>query len=45
MLVDYLQVGRSRFSIPWDGWLLSARLDSNNRIHGLHDQDFIHNGN
>ena len=43
MLADYLQVEGGRFFIPWDGWLLLAKLNSNGRIHGLHDQDFIHN--
>ena len=33
-----------RFEVPWEGFVLSAVLEVGNRVQGLHDQDFIHNG-
>ena len=44
MLEDYLSKGESRFEIPWEGWLLSARMSVNGVVHGLHNHGFIHNG-
>jgi hypothetical protein len=44
MLLDYLTTTQNRYTVPWEGWLMSAGLDNEGRIHGLHDQDFIHNG-
>ena len=43
MLADYVGDDGQRFRIPWDGWLLSAGVDADGGIYGLHDQDFIHN--
>jgi hypothetical protein len=44
MLADYLNVAGTQLQVLWDGWLLSAGLNANGGVHGLHDQDFIYNG-
>ncbi len=33
------------FEIEWLGWLMSTRLNGVHDAWGLHDQDYIHNGN
>jgi hypothetical protein len=43
MLVDYLSDSGERYRIPWDGWLMSACIDSEDRVLGFHDQDYVHN--
>lgn len=46
MLEDYTslkELGR-KFAIPWEGWVFTAAMRKDGIIHGLHDQDFIHNG-
>lgn len=35
----------TRLQVKWDGWFLSAIIDSNDDAHGLHDQDYIHRDN
>lgn len=44
MLEDYTGKSGHRFEVPWEGFVLSAVLGVGNRVQGLHDQDFIHNG-
>jgi hypothetical protein len=44
MLADFTSTSGNRFRIEWEGWQLSAKLHEGNRVTGLHDQDFIHNG-
>ena len=44
MLSDYKSITGVRFSINWEGWLLSAVVDEEGKCSGLHDQDWIHNG-
>ena len=44
MLDDYISNVGSKFTVPWEGWLLSALLVEENKVVGLHDHDYIHNG-
>jgi hypothetical protein len=44
MLEDYTCKIGNHFLIPWDGWLLSTKLERDRTVTGLHDQDYIHNG-
>ena len=44
MLEDYRKQEGVRLNVNWEGWLLSAGIDSNGDAYGLHDQDYIHNG-
>lgn len=44
MLHDYRTKEGSRLDVGWDGWLLSASMNSEGDAFGLHDQDYIHNG-
>lgn len=44
MLRDFTSHAWSRYTIPWEGFALSASIDSSGVVHGLHDQDFVHNG-
>ena len=44
MLEDYRSKVGLRYQIPWEGWSLSCEWVGENKIKGLHDQDFIHNG-
>jgi hypothetical protein len=44
MLADYLSDSSERYRIPWDGWLMSACIDLEDRVFGLHDQDYVYNG-
>lgn len=43
MLQDYKGTVGSQLKIDWEGWILSASLDSMGNALGLHDQDYIHN--
>ena len=44
MVKDFTDKVGVRYVIPWEGWSLSCEWLGENRIRGLHDQDFIHNG-
>jgi hypothetical protein len=44
MVEDYCNKVGFRYEIPWEGWSLSCEWLGENKIKGLHDQDFIHNG-
>ena len=44
MLHDYRTKEGSRLDVGWDGWLLSASMNSEGDAFGLHDQDYVHNG-
>ena len=44
MVKDYCSKVGLRYEIPWEGWALSCEWLGENKISGLHDQDFIHNG-
>ena len=44
MVHDYCSKAGFRYEIPWEGWSLSCEWLGENRVRGLHDQDFIHNG-
>ena len=44
MLLDYKSREGTRFTIDWEGWLLTASVDKKGICSGLHDQDWIHNG-
>ena len=45
MLEDYGATDGIQFTIPWEGWLFSAKVFATSNVYGLHDQDFVHNGN
>ena len=44
MLHDYRTKEGSRLDVGWDGWLLSASMNSEGGAFGLHNQCYIHNG-
>ena len=44
MIKDYTSKVGLRYEIPWEGWSLSCEWLEENKVRGLHDQDFIHNG-
>ena len=44
MVTDYCSKQGLRYEIPWEGWSMSCQWLGENKIQGLHDQDFIHNG-
>jgi hypothetical protein len=44
MLADYLSDAGKRYRILWDGWLMSACIDLEGRVFGLHDEDYVYNG-
>ena len=43
MVQDYTSKVGLRYEIPWEGWSLSCEWLGENKIKGLHNQDFIHN--
>lgn len=42
-MLDYQSVVGTRFSIGWEGWLLTTSFNIDGLVTSLHNQDFIHN--
>ncbi|KAL2621659.1 hypothetical protein R1flu_001864 [Riccia fluitans] len=45
MLEDYLESEGQRWTVGWDGWVLSSIVLDSGDVYALEDQDPIHNGN